>query len=179
MSSMPLHALSQLAALATMMLIAGCTTPTTERAMDVDATVFVIVRHAEKSADDPKDPTLSPAGRLRAQRLADRLATRRVTAVHATAYRRTRQTAAPTAQRHGLDVQTYDASAPVEDFVSTLQNRPSAGTVLIIGHSNTVPAIAQALCACAIAPLREDEYDRWIAVRIDRNGAVTLEDSRY
>ena len=179
MSIMPLHALSQLAALATMMLIAGCTTPTTERAMDVDATVFVIVRHAEKSADDPKDPTLSHAGRLRAQRLADRLATRRVTAVHATAYRRTQQTATPTAQRHGLEVQTYDASAPAEDFAAMLRSRPNAGAVLIVGHSNTVPAIAQALCMCAVAPLREDEYDRWIAVRIDRNGAVTLEDARY
>ena len=32
-----------------------------------DATVVVVVRHAEKAADDPRDPSLSPAGEVRAQ----------------------------------------------------------------------------------------------------------------
>lgn len=50
---------------------------------------FVIVRHAEKANDDPRDPNLSEAGRARAERLAAALKNQPVRAVYATAYRRT------------------------------------------------------------------------------------------
>ena len=33
-------------------------------------TTFILVRHAEKATDDPKDPNLSEAGLMRAQSLA-------------------------------------------------------------------------------------------------------------
>ncbi len=144
-----------------------------------DATVFVIVRHAEKASNDPKDPTLSETGHARAQRLAEGLAAQRMTAVYATGYRRTQQTAAPTARTHGLEVQTYDAAIPAADFAAQLRSRHVSGSVLVVGHSNTVAAIASALCACAVSPLAEDEYDRWITVSILQNGAVELEDARY
>ncbi len=144
-----------------------------------DATVFVIVRHAEKASNDPKDPTLSETGHARAQRLTKRLAAQRMTAVYATGYRRTQQTAALIARAHGLEVQTYTAAIPAADFAAQLRSRHVSGSVLVVGHSNTVAAIASALCACAVAPLREDEYDRWITVSILQNGAVELEDARY
>ena len=142
-------------------------------------TVFVIVRHAEKASNDPKDPTLSETGHARAKRLAERLAAQRMTAVYATGYRRTQQTAAPTARTHGLEVQTYAAAMPAADFAAQLRSRHVSGSVLVVGHSNTVAAIASALCACAVAPLREDEYDRWITVSIRQNGAVSLKEARY
>lgn len=167
------------AALATL-IACGCTTQGTASAAALEyGAVFVVVRHAEKATDDPKDPTLSEAGRARAQRVAERLAKDRVSAVYATGYRRTQLTAATTAHTHALVVRTYDAAMPAADFSAQLRKEHTAGVVLVVGHSNTVSSIAGALCACAVTPLREDEYDRWITIRIDRNGAATMEESRY
>ncbi len=144
-----------------------------------EQTRFVIVRHAEKSLDDPKDPTLSDTGRERAQRLAGLLTGERVAAVYATGYRRTQMTASPTAQAHGLQVRTYAAEIPAADFAAALRNMHPTGTVLVIGHSNTVAAIASALCSCVVALLREDEYDRWVTVHIMTDGNIGIEETHY
>lgn len=170
-----LHALACLCAA----LVAGCAQPVREAPAPAGSPlVFVLVRHAEKAADDPKDPSLSEIGQARAQRLARSLEDAPVTAVYATAYRRTRQTALPTAAAHGLDVVAYDARQPADAFAAELRATQRHDTVLIVGHSNTVPAIAAALCGCAVAPMREDEYDRRITVRIAEDGAATLEEAR-
>lgn len=165
-----------IAAAALALLLSGCATRAT---MPEAGTVFVIVRHAEKAADDPKDPSLSELGRMRAQRLAERLRDAPVSAVYATGYRRTQQTAAPTATAHRLDVITYDAAMPATDFAAELRAARTAGTVLVVGHSNTVPAIVGALCACEVAPLRENEYERWITVHIDADDKIEMKETRY
>jgi broad specificity phosphatase PhoE len=167
------------AALLTAMMACSCASIDADRAGAADGMVVVIVRHAEKATDDPKDPTLSDTGQARAERLADRLAGERVTAVYATGYRRTQQTASPTAVAHGLGIRTYDAAMPAAEFATRLRSEHVADVALVVGHSNTVSSIAGALCACTVAPLREDEYDRWITIRIDRNGAATMEETRY
>ena len=167
-------------ALSAIISCSGCVkTVSNDPASTADAAVFVIVRHAEKAADDSKDPTLSEAGRARAERLAQRLDSQRMTAVYATSYRRTQQTAAPTAQTHHLEIRTYDAGMPAADFAARLRSEHSAGSVLVVGHSNTVATIAGALCGCAVTPLREGEYDRWTAITVRRSGVVKLEESRY
>lgn len=140
-----------------------------------DVRTFVLVRHAEKASDDPKDPTLTPAGSARAQRLADALAREPVVAVYATAYRRTQLTAAPTAASHRLTVRTYDASLPADTFAAQLLHEHTSGTVLVVGHSNTIPALASMLCHCEIAPMREDEFDRMIRVRVAADGGGLVE----
>ena len=168
----------QMSTLVLSLAIAGCATHAQQRDTSMQ-TVYVLVRHAEKASDDPKDPSLTDAGRARALRLADTLADAPLRAAYATAYRRTQATATPAAQRHGLPVTTYDASMPAADFATTLRGRHPEGTVLVVGHSNTVPAIAAALCACAVAPMRDDEFDRWIEVRIAADGTATLEERRY
>lgn len=149
-----------------------------ERAPAAVGTHFVLVRHAEKASDDPKDPSLSEAGMARAARLADALAEAPLAAAYATAYRRTRSTAAPAAARHGLAVTTYDASRPAAEFAAALRQTHAGRTVLIVGHSNTVPALAAALCACDVAPMREDEFDRRIDIRIAADGRVSMEERR-
>lgn len=161
-------------------LVAGCAQPVRETPAPAGSPlVFVLVRHAEKAVDDPKDPSLSENGQARAQRLAVSLKDAPVAAVYATAYRRTQETALPTAAAHGLDVVTYDARQPAGIFAAELRTAQRHGTVLIVGHSNTAPVIAAALCGCVVAPMREDEYDRRITVRIGEDGAATLEETRY
>lgn len=168
-------------ALASLLLAftAGCASQPAARTQAADAgAVFVLVRHAEKAKDDPKDPTLSQAGVTRAQRLAESLAKRHVVAAYATKYRRTRLTAAPTVMSHHLDLRTYDASLPATEFARQLRESHPEGTVLVVGHSNTIPDLAAALCACEVAPMREDEFDRRIEIRVAADGSARMETRR-
>lgn len=135
---------------------------------------FVVVRHAEKTADDPRDPALTDAGRQRAEALAARLAAAPVTAVYATGFRRTQQTAAPIAARHGLAVRGYDAALDAAEFAASLRRAHPGGTAVVVGHSNTVPGIVAALCQCAVAPIDEAVYGDRYTVRIDAAGRATL-----
>ena len=154
-------------------LPSACTS-TPMPATPADAVEFVIVRHAEKAADAGDDPSLTDAGRARATALAQALAGTPVAAVYSTGYARTRETAQPTAAAHGLPVTPYDAREPADAFAGRLRAAHDRGTVLVVGHSNTVPAIAAALCGCDVAPMEETEYDRRLVVAVAPDGAATL-----
>lgn len=124
-----------------------------------EAMVFA-VRHAEK-ADGP-DPGLTERGRARARALADLLADAGITHVFSSDYRRTRETAEPLAARLGLPVLTYDARK-----LPALVERLNAltGRVLVVGHSNTTPALVDLLGGDPGPPIDEgSEYDRlyWV-----------------
>ncbi len=53
------------------------------------------------------------------------------------------------------------------------------GTVLVVGHSNTAPDIAAALCGCVVAPMGDDEYDRRLTIRFNGDGKAALREDRY
>ena len=138
-------------------------------------TTFVLVRHAEKADDGSRDPPLNETGRARAQSLARRLARSPLLAAYATSFKRTQQTAQPAAAMHAIAVTTYDAAEPAPVFAARLRAQHDHGTVLVVGHSNTVPAIAAALCACTVAALGDEEYDRIYTIRIDAQGRSALD----
>lgn len=164
-----------------LLLIAACIAGCAMRSKPepAPAALFVLVRHAEKAADDPRDPGLTGAGLARAQDLAERLTEAPLIAAYATEYRRTQMTAAPAAARHGIEVRGYAAATPASEFAARLRGEHRTGVVLIVGHSNTVAQIASALCLCAVAPLRDDEYDRLIEIRIAADGGSALVEHRY
>lgn len=145
-----------------------------------DTVDFIVVRHAEKEtgAAVGQDPALTAAGRARAEAIAQGLADAPVVAVYSTDYARTRETALPTARAHALPLTTYDAREPAATFAARLRESHAAGTVLVVGHSNTVPAIAAALCGCDVPAMDETEYDRRLVVSIDAEGSATLATDR-
>lgn len=153
-----LRGLARACAPACVLLLAACAGT---RATETSGATFVIVRHAEKADDDPRDPTLTPAGQARAERLARMLADAPLTAVYATRFRRTRSTAQPAARAHGLAVVTYDAARAPADIAAQLRANHTRGSVLVVGHSNTAPGLAAALCACDVEPMPESEYGRY------------------
>ena len=159
------------------MALAGCTTTPADPAPA--ATTFVVVRHAEKGSDDARDPSLSDAGRARARALAQLLADAPLKAAYATGYRRTQQTAQPAAEAHKLTVTTYDARQTVAVFAKQLRATHTAGTVLVVGHSNTAPGIVAALSGQPVVPMADDEFDRLTRVRVAADGTTTVEQSRY
>lgn len=152
--------------------LAGCATA--PPAPTSPAVRYIVVRHAEKADDGTRDPDLAPAGRERAQRLAARLHEEPLRAVYVTAYRRTLQTGEPAAREHRLTPVVYDAKRAPAEFAAQLRREHRDGAVLVVGHSNTAPDIAAALCACAAEPMPETEYDRRMIVDIDAQGRATL-----
>ncbi len=158
-------------------LAAACsTTPTQDASAPL---TFVVVRHAEKATDDPENPSLSAVGQARAVALAERLRGAPLVAAYATEYRRTQQTAQPSADARTLPVTAYYARGPANEIAAQWKQSHRGGTVLVVGHSNTVPDLVAALCGCETAPMDDREYDRLSIVRIGSDGRATLEVGRY
>ncbi|MCA8980024.1 MAG: histidine phosphatase family protein [Planctomycetes bacterium] len=121
-------------------------------------TVF-LVRHAEKGVDDPRDPALSEAGKLRAAALAELLAAAGVNRVFSTDYRRARDTAAPLADHAGVEVELYDPRE-AGAIVKTLSELPAGSVAVVVGHSNTTPQVLTALGAPEPRGLEDSRYGR-------------------
>lgn len=99
-----------------------------------------LLRHFEKSSSStqPKDPELTEKGAARAERLATFLQDKNITHIFSSNYRRTRQTAAPSAEKLGLDVALYDPSklpAFANQLLALLPEQK--GSIVVVGHSNT------------------------------------------
>ncbi|GJM19394.1 MAG: hypothetical protein DHS20C14_16070 [Phycisphaeraceae bacterium] len=120
----------------------------------------MVLRHAEKADDGTRNPPLTDAGNERAERTAALLASLDVAAVVSTPYTRTEQTAKPIAELFSLDVETYDPRK-AGDALDRLGREHAGRVVVVVGHSNTVPAIVRALGADpGVEQIDEAEYGR-------------------
>jgi len=149
---------------------------------DAGGSVIYLVRHAETAGDramDPSDPPLSEAGEARAAALADALADAGLTSILSTDLQRTRATAAPVAAATGLEVQMYDPSD--QPAMRALLERlgSDGGRHLIVGHSNTTPALVRMLGGDPMSPISESEYDRLYVVSVTAGGEVISTLLRY
>jgi broad specificity phosphatase PhoE len=138
-----------------------------------------IVRHAERadggtpapSMNGAADPPLSDIGRARAQKLAAMLGASGVTAIYATEFIRTKETAAPLAAALKL-VPVLMSSADSAALVARVKADHPHDIVLIVGHSNSVPAIIKAFGGPAVT-IADDEYDKLFVV-VPSSGAVSV-----
>lgn len=133
-------------------------------------TLVVLVRHAEKAPVPGDDPPLSTAGTARAAALAESLRDAGVTAVLVTPRRRTAETAAPAAAVRGLTPtvipfgqSTAEHARLVTDAV---RRQPAGSVVLVVGHSNTIPAIVGALGGPRLPALCDASYATLFTVRL-------------
>jgi len=145
-------------------VLTGCTAKANEADFDI-----YLVRHAEKTADKT-DPALTPFGEKRAEVLADILSQADITRIHSSNYKRTRATAAPLAERLGVEVELYD---PRDLPGMAARLKSEGGTHLVVGHSNTTPQLTDLLGGDGGEPIVEaTEYDRLYFVS-RKNGEVT------
>lgn len=127
-------------------------------------TTVYLIRHTEKELDGGKDPKLTEQGVYRANNWARIFADTRLDAVYSTDTTRTRSTAQPIADSQGKEIKLYtpfgvDFEAFVED------NKHQA--VLVVGHSNTISAFANALIGQdRYQELDESNYDTLYIVDI-------------
>ena len=140
-------------------VFSGLLAPVTLGAAD-HPQVVVIVRHAEKSDAPAGDVTLNDAGQARAEELAIALAEARIDTVVVTQYRRTRDTAAPTSRQAKVTpvvvAAQSDTAKHVRDVAAAV--RRGGYSVLVVGHSNTVPGIIAALGGPQMQELCDTEY---------------------
>jgi len=120
----------------------------------------IVIRHAEKVSTS--DERLSDAGHARAQRLAAMLKDAGISAIYSTDTERTRDTVKPLADLLKLPVQIYDVGSQKVDargFALRMRQTHLDQVVLIVGHSNTVPALIRALGCLETVTIGPDEYD--------------------
>lgn len=123
-----------------------------------------LVRHAEKELNDSRDPALTADGHARAEHIARLLVPMGVTAVFSSDYIRTRDTAQPIADALETDIQLYDPREQ-DAFAETL--RATEGVILVVGHSNTVPALVNILAGTEYENLVEaTEYSSLFIVNM-------------
>ncbi len=104
-------------------------------------TSYFLIRHAEK-ADSSKDTNLSEKGLERAANWDRILQNIPFDAVYATIYKRTQQTALPTANRNHKNIIVYNHK---ELDVLKFKKETLGKNVLIVGHSNSIPGFVNAL----------------------------------
>lgn len=144
-----------------------------ERLIEDTATVFFLVRHAEK-ANGGSDPDLSAAGMERAERLAEILSKVDLTAIYSSDFKRTKQTAQPTADEQQLPVSIYDVF-DLEGSAELMMDDHRLGKVLVVGHSNTTPRFANVLLGKnELQDFDESEYGDLLIVSVDEIGEATL-----
>jgi phosphohistidine phosphatase SixA len=138
--------------------------------------VVYLVRHAEK-ASGGKDPELTEAGRARAAALAHMLGDAGIDAIHSTDFKRTRQTAAPLAERLGVTIRIYNWDA-IEELAAAM--KCAGGRHLVVGHSDTTPELVALLGGEPGSAIDEQsEYDRLYVLSIGPDGAVASTLLRY
>ena len=127
------------------------------------APVVFIVRHAEKASSGGKDPDLSVEGQKRAEALAHILKDSQITSVFVTEFKRTQETAAPTARVAHVS----PIVVPANDIAAVVQKlRALNGNALVVGHGNTIPDLLRALGVATPVSIPEDDYTEIFAVLI-------------
>lgn len=100
-------------------------------------TTYYFIRHGEKDrSTDSNDPSLKKLGQKRAENWAKVLEDKKIDLVYSSNFKRTQQTAAPTAKLFSTDVRLYSVKKLNDvDF----QKETKGKTVLVVGHSDTTP----------------------------------------
>jgi broad specificity phosphatase PhoE len=132
-------------------------------------TTFILVRHAEKDlTQSTNDPDLSAEGKARAAKLAEVLKQTDVTAIYSTPYKRTQQTVALLATEKSLSVQGYKAK---NEDVDAMLTQHAGGTIVVAGHSNTVPQFVNYLLGEEKYKILDDgDYGNLIVVSVTTRG---------
>jgi len=140
------------------------------RDLAAQPSLVVLVRHGEKSTEGGSDPSLSEAGKARAQALADALAMTTPNAIIVSSLKRTGETAAVVSAKTGVvpTVIAIGGATHIADVAAAV--RKATGVVLVVGHSNTVPAIVTALGGPTLPDICDSSYATMFVLTPGVNG---------
>src|SRR5437016_7154153 len=125
--------------------------------------IVVIVRHAVKATDGGLDPDLSLACRARADELARILKDSGITAIFTSEFKRTQETAAPSATSIGVTATVI----PAKDTAALVAKLHQLnGNALVVGHGDTIPNIIKALGIDSPINIPDEDYSEFIIVTV-------------
>lgn len=141
-------------------------------------TTFILVRHAEKADDGTKDPDLTSEGKQRAEDLASLLDETKIDGIYSTPYKRTRNTVAPLASAKKLNLLSYDPMKGEE--LDKILVKYRGGTVVLCGHSNTTPWVANYFLGREeFFTFEDSDYDNLLILSIIEKGNTKVTRLRY
>jgi 2,3-bisphosphoglycerate-dependent phosphoglycerate mutase len=139
-------------------------------AQETKITTFILVRHAEKNLNQSgNDPELSEDGKARTARLTALFQNAQIDAVYSTEFKRTRQTVEALAQSRSLAVTSYQPM--VKDDFDLMLKKHQGQTVLVSGHSNTIPHLINYLVGeDKYKSFADDDYGNLVIVSVTERG---------
>ncbi|MCA2995514.1 phosphoglycerate mutase family protein [Gemmatimonas sp.] len=152
--------------LAFLCICAGAFVP---RHVTAQPSLVVLVRHGEKQPAPADDPSLSDAGVARAHALDKALALSAPGTIVVSPRKRTAETAAVVQQRVGVTPTVIPLDAQHVKNVAAAVMKAS-GVVLVVGHSNTIPAIVNALAGTTLPDICDASYATLFLVTPAREG---------
>lgn len=158
--------------------LSACTTmANAERPkVDSDTTVVYLTRHAKKAKSPKKDPELTAEGQKQASSLAKYLTDIKLDAIYSTPFKRTMNTAGPTAASQ--DINITSEYVPAKAFATKIKNLHQGQTILVVGHSNTVPALIAELGVAQAVSIGHHQYGDLYKVTIHEE-EISLTQTAY
>jgi len=142
----------------------------------------ILVRHAElqgaAAMADAKFIRLSKDGKARAARLAEILKDSGVAAIYVTDFARTRETAVPLSRELARELTVVPKGDP-RDLVQRMRKEHPGETVLIVGHTDTLPGLIKALGHPAEIRIEPNDYGNLFVVTPRPEGAPGFVRLRY
>ena len=141
----------------------------------------ILVRHAElqgAAMAEPKNLPLSEAGEARAKRLASLLNDSGVGAVYVTDFVRMRYTAEPLARELNKEMTVLPKGDP-EELVERLRKNHGGQTVLLVGHTDTLPGLLKVPGHPVDIKIEPQDYSNIFVVVPKSAGAPTFLRLRY
>jgi broad specificity phosphatase PhoE len=137
--------------------------------------LVILVRHAEADGEPSSDPPLTEAGTARAGALARALRATNIGTVIVSPRARTRLTAGPLLANQGLEpnVVGFDGGRErhIQAVAEAVAAAPGTRAVLVVGHSNTIPAIVGALGGPDLPDLCHGQYSSLFVMHIGDGSA--------
>lgn len=157
-------------------------------------TVFIIktvflVRHAERADEPRQDPPLTEQGVARAQALARLLGPAGIKAIYTSQFARTKLTAEPLAKQLGVTAEAITlktspsnpraiAEESTKEIVAKIMGQIE-GTVLVVGHSNSIPDVIKMLGGNVVPTIDEKKFDDLFVVTVYANGRAKAVQLKY
>lgn len=142
--------------------------------------VYYLMRHAEKDSLPKDNPNLTEKGIKRGTLLADILRQTRVDAIYSTFYTRTLFTVDSLADIKAMTISPYEHKN-LRLLVDALQSDDHIRSVVIVGHSNSTPALANSLVGKEVfnTTFDESDYDNFVIVYEKINGQKEVLKLKY
>lgn len=151
-------------------------------------TVFLI-RHAERADEPRQDPPLTEKGVARSEALARLLSNAGIKAIYTSQFARTKLTAEPLAKQLGVTATPLSlkispsnpraiADESTKETVDKILSH-AGGSVLVVGHSNSIPDVIKMLGGDVVPTIDEKKFDDLFVVTVYANGKAKVAHLKY